>query len=58
MSTFEIVRESKVAEYLQRGVEFSIVDMFKKRVYSSNDLRLGELHEKLNDSNCFIVKEV
>lgn len=56
MSNFEIVRKSKVAEYIERGVEFSIVDMERKKVYSSNDIRLNELHEKLNNDNCFIVK--
>ena len=58
MNNFEIVRKSKVSEYIERGVEFSIVDMERKRVYSSNDIRLSELHEKLNNDKCFIVKEV
>ena len=58
MSNFEIIRKSKVSEYIEMGVEFSIVDMERKRVYSSNDIRLSELHEKLNNDNCFIVKVV
>lgn len=58
MSNFEIVRKSKVSEYIERGVDFSVVDMERKRVYSVNDIRLGELHEKLNNDKCFIVKEV
>lgn len=58
MNNFEIVRKSKVAEYLERGIDFSIVDMDRKKVYKSVDIRLNELHEKLNNSNCFIVKEI
>lgn len=55
MSSYNIVRKSKVSEYIQRGVEFSIVDMEKKKVYSSNDLRLRELSEKLDSEETFIV---
>jgi len=55
---FEIVRKSKVFKYLETGVKFFIVDMERKKVYSSNDIRLSELHEKLNNDNCFVVKEV
>lgn len=58
MSNYEITRKSKVAEYIENGVEFSIVDMERKRVYSSSDIRLNELHEKLNNDSCFIIKEV
>ena len=57
MANYEIVRKSKVGEYIQNGVDFNIVDMEKKKVYSSNDLRLKELAEKLDSENTFIVKE-
>lgn len=57
MSKFEILKENKVAEYIQQGKEFFVVDMEKKKVYSSNDLRLGELAEKLDNENVFLVKE-
>lgn len=53
---FEIIRKSKVAEYLQTGVEFFIVDMERKKVYCSNDLRIREISEKLENDQCFIVK--
>ena len=54
---YEIVRENKVAEYLQDGTEFFIVDMEKKKVYSSFDLRLKELSDKLEKDTVFVVKE-
>lgn len=53
---YEICRKSKVYEYIQSGTEFFIVDMEKKKVYSSCDLRLSELSEKLEMENSFIVK--
>lgn len=52
-----MVRESKVSEYLQEGTEFFIVDMEKKKVYSSFDLRLKELSDKLEKDTVFVVKE-
>ena len=55
---YEIIRESKVAEYIQMGVEFFVVDMDKKKVYSSLDLRLRELNEKLEKDNVFLIKAV
>lgn len=55
---YEMVRESKIPEYIQTKTEFFIVDMEKKKVYSSFDLRLKELSEKLEQDNVFIVKEV
>ena len=55
---YEICRESKVSEYIENGVEFFVVDMEKKKVYSSMDLRLRELAEKLDSDKTFIVKEV
>lgn len=54
--TYEICRKSKITEYIQTGTEFFIVDMQKKKVYSSNDLRLGEITEKLEKDTTFIVK--
>jgi hypothetical protein len=32
---YEICRKSKVGEYLQTGQEFFVVDMKKKKIYSS-----------------------
>lgn len=54
---YEICRKSKVYEYIQHGIEFFIVDMDKKKVYPSTDLRLRELAEKLDSDNTFVVKE-
>jgi hypothetical protein len=53
---YEICRKSKVYDYIQSGTEFFIVDMEKKKVYSSCDLRLSELSEKLEMEDSFIVK--
>ena len=53
---YEIVRDSKVGEYLQNGVEFFVVDMDKKKVYSSLDLRLRDLMEKVDKENTVIIK--
>lgn len=53
---YEICRKSKVGEYLQSGEEFYIVDMEKKKVYSSHDLRLREVNEKIKKDSTFIVK--
>ena len=54
---YEIVRESKIEEYLQTGVEFFVVDMEKRKVYSSMDLRLRDLFAKLDKEGTFAVKE-
>lgn len=54
---FEICRKSKVHEYIQNGEEFFVVDMGKKRVYPSGDLRLRELSEKLDREDTFVIKE-
>lgn len=54
---YEICRKSKVREYLQTGQEFFIADMKKKKIYSSNDLRLRELSEKLDLEHTFVFKE-
>ena len=54
---YEMVRESKVPEYIQTKTEFFIVDMGKKKVYSSFNLTLKELSDKLEQDNVFIVKE-
>ena len=42
-ASYEICRKSKVGEYIQAGQEFFVADMKKKKIYSSNDLRLREL---------------
>lgn len=54
---YEICRKSKVREYLQTGQEFFIADMKKKKIYSSNYLRLRELSEKLDLEHTFVFKE-
>ena len=54
---YEICRKSKIGEYIQSGIEFFIIDMDKKKVYSSLDLRLREIHEKLAQDNVLVVKE-
>ena len=54
---YEICRKSKVGEYLQTGQEFFVADMKKKKTYSSNDLRLRELSEKLDSEHTFVFKE-
>lgn len=54
---YEICRKSKVGEYLQTGQELFVADMKKKKIYSSNDLRLRELSEKLDLEHTFVFKE-
>ena len=54
---YEICRKSKVGEYLQTGQEFFVADMKKKKIYSSNDLRLRELSEKLERSKLYVTPE-
>lgn len=54
---YEMARESNVGDYIQNGIEFFIVDMDKKKVYSSLDIRLRDLDEKLGKENTFLVKE-
>lgn len=54
---YEVVRKSKVGEYIQNDVPFFVVDLEKKKVYASHDLRLGELLSKIDKETCFMVKE-
>lgn len=54
---FEICRKSKVGKYIQTGQEFFIADMKKKKIYSSLDLRLREILEKLESEDTFVFKE-
>lgn len=54
---FEICRKSKVGKYIQMGQEFFIADMKKKKIYSSLDLRLREISEKLESEDTFVFKE-
>ena len=56
-AAYEICRKSKAGEYLQTGQEFFVADMKKKKIYSSNDLRLRELSEKLDLEHTFVFKE-
>lgn len=58
MDQYEIIRKSKVTEYIQTGVTFYVCDMSRKKVYCSDDLRLSELSEKLDRDDTFIFKEV
>lgn len=51
---FTIRPKSKVGEYLQTGRLFYIADLNKKKIYSSNDLRIGEITEKLDSENVFM----
>ena len=44
-ASYEICRKSKVG------------DMKKKKIYSSNDLRLRELSEKVDSEDTFVFKE-
>lgn len=53
---YEICRKSKVGKYIQEGIEFFIVDMEKKKVYSSYDLRLRDISEKVDKKSTFIVR--
>lgn len=53
---YEICNKDKVGEYIQTGTEFFIVDMERKKVYSSLDLRLREISEKLEKDTTFVVK--
>ena len=57
MKSYEIRPKDKVGEYIQTGAEFFIVDMKRKKVYPSQDIRLSELSEKLESDECFIVRE-
>lgn len=56
-ASYEICRKSKVGEYIQAGKEFFVADMKKKKIYSSNDLRLRELSEKVDSEDTFVFKE-
>lgn len=58
MGNYEIVRKSKIGEYMQTGVEFFICDMDKKKVYNSNDLRIKEITDKVKSENTFVFKAV
>lgn len=51
---FTIRPKSKVGEYLQTGRLFYIADLNKKKIYSSNDLRIGDINEKLESENVFM----
>ena len=57
MKSYDIRPKGNVGEYIQTGTEFFIVDMKRKKVYSSQDIRLSELSEKLESDECFIVRE-
>ena len=54
---YEGGRKNKIRGGLQTGQEFFIADMKKKKIYSSNDLRLRELSEKLDLEHTFVFKE-
>lgn len=54
---YEIVNKSKIIKYIEQGIEFFVADMEKKKIFSSYDLRLREIDEKVNDENTFIFKK-
>ena len=54
---YEIVSKSKIIKYIEQGIEFFVADMEKKKIFSSYDLRLREIDEKVNDENTFIFKK-
>lgn len=54
---YEIVRKSKVGDFLRDNTEFFIVDMDKKKVYCSSDLRMREISEKIDNENTFVIKK-
>lgn len=54
---YEIVRKSKVGDFLRDSTEFFIVDMDKKKVYCSSDLRMREISEKIDNENTFVIKK-
>lgn len=53
---YEFFRKSKVAEYLSNGEEFFVLDMEKKRIYSSFDLRLRDISEKLEKDGTAVFR--
>lgn len=54
---YEIISKSKIHECIEGGIEFFICDMDKKRVYSSYDLRLREIDEKISSPDTFVFKK-
>lgn len=54
---YEMYRKSKVGKLIQEGQEFFIADMKKKKIYSSSDLRLREIAEKVDSEDTFIFRE-
>ena len=56
-ASYEICRKSKVGEYIQEGQGFFVAGMKKKKIYSSKDLRLRELAEKVDSEDTFVFKE-
>ena len=53
---YEICCKSKVGKYIQEEIEFFIVDMEKKKVYLSYDLRLRDISEKVDKESTFIIR--
>lgn len=53
---YEFVRKSKVGKYIQSGEEFFLLDMDRKRIYCSSDLRLRDLSEKLKKESVYVIK--
>lgn len=54
---YEICRKSKVGEYINTRTEFFVADMKSKRIFSSYDLRLRDLAQKIDSEDTFIFKE-
>ena len=55
-SDFEIFNKSKIYKMFESGTIFFIADMDKKRIYSSEHLRIGEIVEKLDSEDTFVFK--
>lgn len=55
-SDYEIVNKSKIYKLLENGTEFFVADMEKKKIFSSYDLRIREIDEKINNENTFVFK--
>lgn len=53
---YEFVRKSKVFKYLENGEELFLLDMGRKQVYSSNDLRIEDLFKKLNNETVYVFR--
>lgn len=56
-ASYEICRKSKVGEVYSGRAGVFCGCMKKKKIYSSKDLRLRELSEKVDSEDTFVFKE-